>query len=122
MSGLGKPPAGYDDLGVTARRVESAASSEWEKPFGYELQHSRTVSNVNNLTNETDPSHLQNCISEPGYLFDLLDFIAYLPEQIGKKGGARTRQITISGRFYHSMTTAYPYYGGWTAAIEVQID
>jgi hypothetical protein len=30
MSGLGKPPAGYGDLGVTARWVGSAASSLWE--------------------------------------------------------------------------------------------
>jgi hypothetical protein len=30
MSGLGKPPAGYGDLGFRARWEGSAASSEWE--------------------------------------------------------------------------------------------
>ena len=65
MSGLGKPPAGYEDLGCGALGRERCRF--WmRKPFGYELQQSRTVSNRGNLTNEIDPRHLQNCISESG--------------------------------------------------------
>jgi hypothetical protein len=95
MSGLGKPPAGYGDLGVTARWLGSAASSEWGKPFGYELQQPRAVSNGDNLTNETDPRHLQNCISELGYLLHLLGFLASLRQQIGEKGDAGFAQTTV---------------------------
>jgi len=50
MSGLGKRRRAMGILGFRARWVGSAASSEWGKPFGYELQQRRTVSNANNLT------------------------------------------------------------------------
>ena len=106
MSGLGKPPAGYGDLGVTARWVGSAASSDWGKPFGYELQQPRAASNRDNLTNETDPRHLQNCISELEYLPRLLGFLASLRGQIGKKGGAGFAQITIRSAFYRFIIIA----------------
>jgi hypothetical protein len=106
MSGLGKPPAGYGDLGVTARWVGSAASSEWGKPFGYELQQPRAASNGDNLTNETDPRHLQNCISELEYLPRLLGFLASLRGQIGKKGGAGFAQITARSAFYRFIIIA----------------
>jgi hypothetical protein len=95
MSGLGKPPAGYGDLGVTARWVGSAASSMSGKPFGYELQQPKTVSNEDNLSNETDPRYLQNCISELGYPLHLLGFLASLRQQIGEKGDAGLKQITV---------------------------
>jgi hypothetical protein len=63
------------------------------KPFGYELQQRRTVSNANNLTNEIDPRYLQNCISALGYLPRFLGFLASLRQQIGKKGGAGFEKI-----------------------------
>ena len=63
------------------------------KPFGYELQQPRAVSNGDNLTNETDPRHLQNCISELGCLLHLLGFLASLRQQIGEKGGSGFAQI-----------------------------
>jgi hypothetical protein len=95
MSGLGKPPAGYGDLGGHGALGRKRCQFSVGKPFGYELQQSRTVSNGDNLTNETDPRYLQNCISELGYPPDLLGFLASLQQQIGEKGDAGFAQITV---------------------------
>jgi hypothetical protein len=66
------------------------------KPFGYELQQPRAVSNGGNLTNGTDPRYLQNCISESGRFSHLLGFLASLRQQIGKKGEAGLTKITAN--------------------------
>lgn len=95
MSGLGKPPAGYWDLGGHGAPGRKRCQFWAGKPFGYELQQPRTVSNGDNLTNETDPRHLQNCISELGYPLHLLGFLASLRQQIGEKGDAGFAQTTV---------------------------
>ena len=95
MSGLGKPPAGYGGLGVHGALGRKRCQFSLGKPFGYELQQPKTVSNEDNLSNETDPRYLQNCISELGYPLHLLGFLASLRQQIGEKGDAGLKQITV---------------------------
>ena len=91
----GEPPAGVGKLGWCGARITSAARCGCKKPFGYELQQPKTVSNEDNLSNETDPRYLQNCISELGYPLHLLGFLASLRQQIGEKGDAGLKQITV---------------------------
>jgi hypothetical protein len=93
MSGLGKPPAGYGILGFRARRVGSAASSEWENLSDMNYNSVGLSLMQTNLTNEIDPRHLQNCISALGYLPRFLGFLASLRQQIGKKGDAGFEKI-----------------------------
>ncbi|HEX9524915.1 MAG TPA: hypothetical protein VF949_18200, partial [Reyranella sp.] len=95
MSGLGKPPAGYGNFGGHGALGRKRRQFSVGKPFGYELQQPRAVSNADNLTNDTDPRYLQNCISELGYPLHLLGFLASLRQQIGEKGDAGFEQNTV---------------------------
>ena len=61
---LGGPPAGYVDLCVSGAFWWERCQSRCEKPFRYELQERRSVSNKGNLTKELPLRHLQNCISD----------------------------------------------------------
>ena len=106
MSGLGKPPAGYGDFGGHGALGRKRCQFSVGKPFGYELQQPRAVSNGDNLTNETDPRHLQNCISELGCLLHLLGFLASLRQQIGEKGGSGFAQIAAESMLPRLIPTA----------------
>src|ERR1700730_18391076 len=92
------------------------------KPFGYELQQRRTVSNANNLTNEIDPRHLQNCISALGYLPLFLGFLASLRQQIGKKGGADFDKIIARFLFSPFITMDLLVGGHSPIVIEVKFE
>ena len=92
MSGLGGRRRAIWDL-VSDGRAVGALPILGAKPFGYELQEARSVSNEGNLTNEMVPRYLQNCISGFGNILYFLCFPASLRRQIVEKGGAGFARI-----------------------------
>jgi hypothetical protein len=101
MSGLGKPPAGYWDLGGHGAPGRKRCQFWAGKPFGYELQQPRAVSNADNLTNETGARHLQNCISELGYPPAFAGFSCIFATADRQKRGCRFR-ANCRGMFDYS--------------------
>src|SRR6266404_6359407 len=73
---LGRPPAGYLDCERRARWLKALPFWYGQKPFKYEKQIAKTVSNERNLTNRSGSRHLQKCISDSGRSSILLVFPA----------------------------------------------
>ena len=93
-------------MGV-ARRFRSAAGGVMQKPFRYELQLRKDVSNAETLTNHHTSGHLQNRISGLAEGPCFLRFRDINEDEIGVKGYAEHAQIVCFYRYFPSISNVY---------------
>ena len=78
-----------------------------EKPFRYELQLRKDVSNAGTLTNHCTLRHLQNRISDLAEGAHFLRFRDIVKSEIGVKGYAESAQIVSFSIYYHFISIGY---------------
>src|SRR5262245_9496133 len=115
MSGLGGRRRAMSISAVSGAPVWEALQSR-EKPFRYELQEARTVSNAVNLTNGLTPRHLQNCISGSGGEPDFPRFCCtFVTTDSQKREGSKSKSIGVRDFFpfhYNHLIKTHLYLHG----------